>query len=297
MLGWIKRSWAKNTSRERRQFENEVWKRLRNPALGLQIFALMPVILVAMDVRTTYPDDLTWAQFFVKVTNWQTLLAGTLAIVASAFAARAVVIQTASAELAEQKRLTAAAKETELQTTRALIAARSVMPMTLNALAEYAETVAEASMTVIARAPGPRIRLTADRLPSLPNAPSEAIPNLQAFVLAAPVEMGPYVADLLSDVQLLSANATNTWRRTAGDEGQVVVKDNYRFLVARAAVLHARISELYPFARRETEIVPTKPEHADVHTALRLWRVFQETESDIWEKADLLYRRVKPSVL
>jgi len=297
MLGWIKRSWAKNTSRERRQFENEVWKRLRNPALGLQIFALMPVFLVAMDVRTTYPDDVTWAQFFEKVTNWQTLLAGTLAIVASAFAARAVVIQTASAELAEQKRLTAAAKETELQTTRALIAARSVMPMTLNALAEYAEAVAEASMTVIARAPGHRIRLTADRLPSLPNAPSEAIPNLQAFVLAAPVEMGPYVADLLSDVQLLSANATNTWRRTAGDEGQVVVKDNYRFLVARAAVLHARISELYPFARRETEIVPTKPEHADVHTALRLWRVFQETESDIWEKADLLYRRVKPSVL
>lgn len=296
-MGWIKRAWSKVSTRKPRPFEDQVWKRLQDPALGMQIFAIVPIIIVATDIVTTYPDDFTWAQLFQKLTGWQTLLAGTLAILASVFAARAVVVQTASAELAEQKRLDMAAAEKELATTRALVAARSVMPMSLNALAEYAEAVAEASMTVLDRSPGRRVRLTADRMPPLPHAPSETVPSLQAFILAAPMEMGPYVADLLSDVQILSASVSSVWRRTLGDEGQIVFQDNYRDLIARAAVLHARIAELYPFARRDTEVVPSMPRHEDVHTALRLWRVFRETEGDIYDRADLFFRRVKPSVL
>ena len=297
MLKWIKHAWATFSTRKPRPFEDEVWKRLRDPALGMQIFALAPIILVAVDIVGTYPDNFTRAQLFEKLTGWQTLLAGTLAILASVFAARAVVVQTASAELSEQKRLDAAAAERNIQTTRALVAARSVMPLTLNSLAEYAEAVAEASMTVLDRSRRRRVRLTPDRMPTLPLAPGEAVPSLQAFILAAPVEMGPYIADLLSDVQILSANATSVWRRTLGDEGQIVLKDNYHDLIARAAVLHARISELYPFARRETNVVPTMPQYANVCTALRLWRAYEETEGDIYKKAETFFRRVKPSVV
>lgn len=271
---------------------DKVWKRMNQPVLGMLVFTVLPFVIIAMDYGIKHPKNGTMADLMTVINGWQGLVAGIFALLAAVFTARAVVMQISSAEMAEQTRLEEARALDERNTARALMAARSVMPLTLNVLTDYANAVAKASITVLDRSTGRRVRLTVDRMPPLPLAPSETIPSLQAFILAAPVEMGPYVADLLSDLQLLSANASSAWSRTiASDEGHIVHQNNFEALIGRSAVLYARISGLYAFARRETDVVPDQPLKANIDTALRLWLVAPDAYPRYVEAAESYFRK------
>lgn len=272
--------------------EDIIWARLKVPALGMFIFACVIIGVLCADYYNHLEDTRLHADLVNLFHEWQTLIGGGYAIIAAIFAGRVIVVQIARAEEIEQARLSAARIQDERNTARALMAARSVMPLTLNVLTDYANAVAKASITVLDRSAGRRVRLTVDRMPPLPLAPSETIPSLQAFILAAPVEMGPYVADLLSDLQLLSANASSAWSRTiASDEGHIVHRNNFEALIGRSAVLYARISGLYAFARRETDIVPDQPMKANLDTALRLWLVAPDAYPRYVEAAESYFRK------
>lgn len=263
--------------------EAKIWKGLSQPILGMYIFTILPFILIGMDFAISPVPD--YPTFLKVVREWQGMVAGSFALFAAAFAARAVVLQISSAEAAEQTRLEEARTLDERNTTRALMAARSVMPLTLNVLIDYTTAIAKGAISVLDDAPHEGIRLMAEELPELPSAPRSIISDLQAFIVAAPDDVGASVADMLSDLQLLSARAENIWQRTAS-ENEVVTKWNYEDLVGRAAVLYARQAGLYAYARRETKEAPGVPLQVYLSQALQLWRVWPDIHPQCHERAE-----------
>lgn len=255
--------------------EEKIWKGLATPILGMFGFTILPFILIGIDYATRPVADLS--AFLEVFSDWQGMVAGSFALLAAAFAARAVVLQISSAEKAEQTRLEEARVLDERKTTRELKAARSVMPLTLSVLGDYTTAIAKAAVAVLDRSPNPRVELSSDEMPDLPTTPQSVIADLQAFILAAPDAIGTNVADILSDLQLLAANAESTWERTTSKtQGEIVMQSNFEALVGRAAVLHARLSALFPYARRETEDAPGAPVEEKVAKALQLWMIFSE---------------------
>lgn len=282
MLNFLPKRKTKAAKKELSR-EAQIWKGLSQPILGMFIFTILPFILIGMDFATRPVAD--YPTFLDVVSDWQGMVAGSFALLAAAFAARAVVLQISWAEAAEQTRLEEARTLDERNTNRALMAARSVMPLTLNVLSDYTTAIAKGAITVLNDAPHEGIRLMAEQLPELPSAPRAIISDLQAFIVAAPDDVGANVADMLSDLQLLSARAENIWQRTAS-ENEVVTRWNYEDLVGRAAVLYARQAGLFAYARRETEQAPGVPLQVYLAQALQLWRVWPDIHPQCHERAE-----------
>lgn len=107
--------------------EATIWKGLATPIWGMFLFTMLPFILIGMDYATRPVAD--FPTFLDVVSDWQGMVAGSFALLAAAFAARAVVLQISSAETAEQTRLEEARALDARNTKRDLLAARSVMPL------------------------------------------------------------------------------------------------------------------------------------------------------------------------
>lgn len=274
MLKQLKKVWPKRPAKapKPRPLEDIIWDRLTAPALGMLGFTSLIVIVMAIDHYNHQEGAEYFAHFVNLFHEWQSLIGGGYAILAAIFAGRVLVLQIARAEEMEQTRLKSAADLDERNSTRALKAARSVMPLSLSVLTDYTTSIAKAAIFVLDRS-----KLTREEMPALPAMPQSIIEDLQAFILAAPDAIGDNVADILSDLQLLSVNAESTWERTISkDEGQIVMPSNYEGLVGRAAVLHARLSALFPYARRETDDAPGAPVEEKVAMALQQWMVFSD---------------------
>ncbi|WP_341018527.1 hypothetical protein [Brevundimonas diminuta] len=257
--------------------EDIIWAKLAWPVAGMGGFLSIIVGIIAIDYYNHLEGSVVGIALVDLFHEWQSLIGGILATVAALFAGRVITLQIARAETIEQARLEANRLVDERNTNRALMSARSVMPLTLNVLVDYTTAIAKAAIAVLDRSSDERIELTTEEMPELPVTPRAIIADLQAFIMAAPDAIGSNVADILSDLQLLSANSESTWERTTSEEqGEIVVKSNYEALVGRAAVLHARLASLYPYARRETEQAPGTPVEAKVATALQLWKIFPE---------------------
>lgn len=268
----------------------EVWSRMRWPVIGVVLIIAVIATVIAVD----FNNQEGWVVDLVQ--RWQTLISGFLALVAAAFTAQFIALQIASTESMERKRFEDAAREKQLSEERSHMAARSVLPLTLNSLSDYSKDIARAAMAVLDQTTSPRIEAEQiSAIPYLPVTPREVIADLQDFIRTAPIEVGRQVANLLSDLQLLNANAESTWQRAFLPEGgEVVVRANFEALVGRAVVIHARISGLYPYARRETEIV-APPSHDSVATTLRLWLVAPEAYPGYVQAAEAYLRAATPN--
>lgn len=265
--------------------EDVIWDRLKAPAWGMTIFASLIVAILSVDYFNHLENARLYGDIVDLVHEWQSLIGGGFAIIGAVFAGRVIALQIARAEEVERVRLEAARLLDERNTARALMAARSVMPLTLNVLSDYTTAIAKGAITVLNDAPHEGIRLMAEQLPELPSAPRAIISDLQAFIVAAPDDVGANVADMLSDLQLLSARAENIWQRTAS-ENEVVTRWNYEDLVGRAAVLYARQAGLFAYARRETEQAPGVPLQVHLAQALQLWRVWPDIHPQCHERAE-----------
>lgn len=246
--------------------DDKIWKRMNQQVLGMLIFTVLPFLIIAMDFGIRYPKTGTTAQLLTVAREWQGLVAGTFALLAAAFTARAVVMQISSAESLEQTRLEEARALDERNTARDLLAARSVMPLTLSVLADYATSVAVSAHKVLNQMPkGGSLSRRLMTMPEMPSAPASIIADLQNFIRVAPTDLGTSVADILADLQLLRTNAEDSWLKS------LIFRPKWEGLIGRAAVLYARIDALYPYARRQVETAPSLPEEYNVDIVLALW--------------------------
>lgn len=264
----------------------EVWRRMTWPVIGV----LMVIAAVAAIIAVDYNNQQGWVVDLFQ--RWQTLISGFLALVAAAFTAQFIALQIASAESMERKRFDEAAEEKRLFQERSHMAARSVLPLTLNILGDYSKGIALAVQDVLAQTP--EFVIEAERLshmPQLPKTPLDVTSDLQEFIRTAPLEVGGQVTDLLSDLQLLSANAEGTWQMLFfPNETTLVFRDTLEAIVGRAAVLHARINQLYPYARREKDSAEL-PSLNNIERSLRMWRVDAEKHPGYLRPAETYLRR------
>lgn len=244
--------------------EAKIWKGLAQPIWGMFAFTILPFIIMGVDYASRPIANLS--VFLEVVSDWQGLMAGSFALLAAAFAARAVVLQISSAETAEQARLVEARALDERNTARELLAARSVMPLTLSVLGDYATAVARSAHDVVRQMPGDstlaRHFIT---MPSIPSAPASIIIDLQNLIRVAPAELGTAVADILADLQRVRTIAECSWLSS------LIFRKRFETLIGRTAVFHARVEALYPYAIRQVEEVPAAPQESHVLVALELW--------------------------
>ncbi len=71
--------------------------------------------------------------------------------------------------------------------------------------------------------------------------------------------------------------------------------DNVHALIARAALIDARVSVLFPYARRETEETP-RAGVEDLRTALNIARLYPDAYPELARTASLLLRRAPLAV-
>ncbi|MER8385240.1 hypothetical protein NKH14_06910 [Mesorhizobium sp. M1380] len=209
-----------------------------------------------------------WGWFY----DYQTLIAGLVALAGAWWGVRALNMQMRQAEIAENQRL-------ESRRT----AARVTLPFALSAISEYAEVCANQLEYLIGKCDD-HGGLPADvEVPSLPPVPIDAVAALRDMTEAARSEDRSALAALLAKVQIQQSRIGSLLggRRRMGG---IVVKHTLQDYFLDSAELYARASSLFGFARGTAGMPDATIHAADLNSALHNMGIFDDDE---------LYDRVK----
>lgn len=190
-----------------------------------------------------------WTAFAAGAKDWQTLIAGVLALVGAAWTVRAIRSQIAQVE--EHAR----ARRKEQERT-----ARAVLPLALSSFTGYALTCMERANSF-----GPGSQSF-----EIPPLPAEAVGQLQRCVEFADEREGRQIADLLSWLQVQHVRLDNL---VTGSRAQRLHwADN---AVIDAAKLHSMTEKLFEYARQGGSDVTPRLPAAEVREALHIARIHQ----------------------
>lgn len=189
------------------------------------------------------------------ISNWQTLIGGSFAIFAAAAGWFAVQRQMAQArDLAIS------------EIARKHSAARSNLPLALSALSDYAFACAQIIRECYGNMEGNHVADQYD-VPEFPTPPIGAIEGLTSIVEhSVDTEIAEVVADLLSEVQVAHARVRRMHirRERAGLFRSFLDEMSLDF-----ADIHARVDDMFDFARRESERIPKEPSLDSILGSLR----------------------------
>lgn len=211
-----------------------------------------------------------WIRTWLK--DWQTLVAGLLALTGAAATIASVKHQIASIESIERNRRRDEA-----------YAARAVVPQALNELVEYAEqcmgVLDEASRNI-------------DRMPEalkkLPRSPNDLLPIFKDAIRFSDEARQKQLADVLSFFQVHEARLIS--RRNPGRPGHTF--STLPEAIIDSAQLHAMVTNLFPWARRDEEGgARGRVPFDDIVSALRIG--VRHYESNAGLRAELDRRRPK----
>lgn len=242
------------------------------PALGMGIVFVSICLLIGADAFVP-----GFAARVSSIHKWQDLAGAAIALLAALYAANYVLSQIRQADRIEAER-----------NRRAAAAARAVLPLSLNDISEYARAGSKAVSPLLRRVG--RTRPPRAGLVDLPVLPTEVVRDLQAFILTAPDEPGEQVAQIISELQVLATNADAAWRNLRTPRGDTVMAETIKVIIARAALIDARVSILFPYARRETDDTP-RVRPTDVATALNISGLYPEVFTDVAGFAERLTLR------
>jgi hypothetical protein len=195
--------------------------------------------------------------------EWQTLVAGTLAVLAAVVTAWLIKRQITQAHQQEQARLSRQAN-----------AARVALPLTLSGISHYAEEAAGALAQLTLQA-----RAFAEGDPPLkfesPRPPSELAPSLERMAGATDDrEVVTAIARLLGEIQVLSTRMVFTHEQLSDPSG-AVARESEQYLLQAGAV-YALAESLFDFARFESETAPPELDWDRVFAAFKIMRLYPE---------------------
>lgn len=244
----------------------------RGPALALALVFVAICLVIGADTFVPGFDKNVAA-----LKEWQDLAGAAIALLAALYGANYLLKQINQADRIDGER-----------SRRAAAAARAVLPLSLNDMSEYTRAVIKAVTPLLGRVG--RIRVPRANLGDLPVLPTAVVRDLQTFILTAPDEPGEQVAQIISELQVVATNAESVWRNLRTPRGDAVMADTIYVLVARAALIDARVSVLFPYARRETNETP-RARPKDVASALNIAGVYPEVFKNVADFADRMTRR------
>ena len=207
--------------------------------------------------------------------DWQTLLAGCLAIVAALIGGYVVKAQTRQAAEYEQE-----------HTRRRQAAARAVLPLSLSTICEYAEQCAAVLRQLHDSCSDESLPREAGAKAVFPAVPSAATAELKEMIEAADATTAATFAVVLSKIQVQAANLRefNALERSDEKNGHVIPKSSIEHYMLRTAEIYARTVTLFEFARAEVDTVsPEPPSEDEMSSALNLFRLFHPQYDPIYE--------------
>lgn len=229
--------------------------------------ALSIGILLSIHPVFQFVSNSTWFK------EYQTFVAGLLALLAAWWTVGAINRQIKQAEDVEQAR----------QNSRRA-AARAVLPLGLSAISQYATDCARILQNLIDKCVDETLPTKVD-VPPFPAPPDGAIGSLKEMTEAAGPTERDTLADILGKTQIQwsrLSSLSNERRR----HDSIIATSNLESYIIDCAELVARSSALFNYARRETEEFPSKAIYREQMTrAVKVMGLF-EVEDRLIKKID-----------
>ena len=253
-------------------------RNLRWLAVLLAIFAAQCLFLAWINavgeckgMPAQWPKNCDLLKFFY---DWQTLIAGFLAILAAMIGWVAIQGQVRQVETHDRE-----------MDRRRYAASRAMLPLALSGVSEYTHQCIDALLALYGESE--TIRKTDDFAP--PTVPATSTADLRAMVEAcSPVE-GATIAKLLARIQVQMAGLRGLQRDLRVSETVVTRKHLEQFFVDTIEI-QARASALYRFARGDEDDLPAADPTRDMMTNAAYLLGIDDSYPAIWERISREYR-------
>lgn len=250
------------------------------PALALTFAITFAVALIMILLRPSLvspsSDEMSGGPSMIDVVqNWQTLIAGILAIVAAFIGGYFINGQIRASKKMERERIR-----------RQHNAFRSVLPLALSIVIEYAENATTILRQIHGTANNGRIGPTATP-PNFTGIPSEVIEVLRSTVETSEEAVASPIEELLGKIQITGARLRDLHRRMQ-DPSSVVIPVNVESLMVDCATIYARTGTIFLYARRASETIPAELSYKSVKEALSLMKVDDSSYPDVYAMLDRL---------
>jgi hypothetical protein len=192
--------------------------------------------------------------------DWQTLIAGVLALLAAVATALVIYRQVRVAEEQENRRRN-----------RRLSAARATLPLTLATIMDYTQASAHALLSSYPTSPG--LLGASTPLPAHSPFPAEAIGALERMIEATDDEaVSERLIGMITEAQVIDSRR----RRAHATRSDV---DVYLLQLAKIA---GAAAVLFPYARREDETISDEYPWDEILTQLKILGVDPEIHPEAW---------------
>jgi hypothetical protein len=205
--------------------------------------------------------------------QWQTLAGGLIAIIAALIGARAINRQIRQTEQHEQDRIS-----------RNFDAARSILPLTLSQLSTYVEDSIHYMVKILNFCRFSSFPMPTDKRPELPLLADGVAGEFRAIIPVSEHSLRIWIADMLAALQLQNARLLDFHTRIEDVEGDITAIDIQQCFID-AAKLGAYCAATWPYARRQSEMVPSTLEWENLKNQLS--RPLAEVEN-----ADLVWKEI-----
>lgn len=205
--------------------------------------------------------------------DWQTLLAGIIAIGAALIGGYYVQAQSALSERHEQDRIR-----------RQFEAERALLPLTLSKMSAYARSSARALREIYPT--GEVVALKQGQsVPPFPDPPTEEVKHLASVIRASQdARVRETIAELLSRLQVQSARMLDLRDMNEWSEHRSITKSELDEYLLNAADIYARCAALFDYARRESNDAPSDPTYQNNLSALNQLSLRREAYPRVHER-------------
>ena len=189
--------------------------------------------------------------------EWQSLIAGLIAIGAALIGGAYVQAQTRLTDQHEQDRIR-----------RQFDSSRALLPLTLSKMSAYARESVTALKAIYPGGEAVNVNANAD-LPDFPDPPEAVVQQLVALIgTSRDAGIRNHVAELLSRLQVQSARMLDLRHIREWGDTRIFTRSELDEYILNAADIYARCSNLFDYARRESSVVPDEPTPPNLSSSL-----------------------------
>jgi hypothetical protein len=210
----------------------------------------------------------------VVIYNYQTLIAG--------FAAFAGAVLTV---LVINKQIREASRQESERRRRQNLAARAMMPAALSEICFYSERCISLLRTLLPATGEHRVFGHFNEVPAVP---AEALFTLRQSIEFGDDRVAEAIADLIRKIQIQHTRIIGTKSRLLSPD-ETVLRTNLLDYIVDALEVHARASNLFRYARRETEHAPAEPNSDNVKLSARNCGLWDDINSEIFGRIEKMY--------
>jgi hypothetical protein len=252
--------------------------------VGLLSFAVLREVVWAFQARPA-GEVLSFAISKVGRLGWidTTLVTGLAAVTAAALSVREVRRQIRSSNAASTQQIVHSTKLDQARRDARRAANRAVLPLTLAALSQYAETNAHLLVSLREKVNN-GILPKGSAIPTFTNLPSGIIAALKEMIETVEPSERRAFTRLLMDIQVESSRLSGI--EHSNKRGGIITTSNIDAHILGQSAIYARTASLYDFARGKTEEATDKITKKQVATGLFLVGV-HEIREDLIERYNL----------